>query len=46
MNRPELLPAGPVTPVLDVASFLTQGEVRGSSGGGAALRGRWCLRGR
>ena len=26
VNKPELLPKGPVTPVLDVAGFLTEGE--------------------
>lgn len=26
MNKPELLPQGPVTPVIDVAGFLTDGE--------------------
>lgn len=26
VNRPELLPPGPVTPVIDVAGFLTDGE--------------------
>lgn len=32
MNKPELLPKGEVTPVIDVAGFLTDGEV------GALLR--------
>lgn len=26
VNKPELLPPGPVTPVIDVAGFLTEGE--------------------
>lgn len=26
VNKPELLPSGPVTPVIDVAGFLTDGE--------------------
>lgn len=26
MNKPELLPQGPITPVIDVAGFLTDGE--------------------
>lgn len=26
MNRPELLPSGDVTPVIDVAGFLTDGD--------------------
>lgn len=26
VNRPELLPPGPVTPVIDVAGFLTDGQ--------------------
>lgn len=26
MNKPELLPPGAVTPVIDVAGFLTEGE--------------------
>ena len=26
VNKPELLPSGPVTPVIDVAGFLTEGE--------------------
>lgn len=26
VNRPELLPGGPVTPVIDVAGFLTDGQ--------------------
>lgn len=29
MNKPELLPTGEFTPVIDVAGFLTDGEVRG-----------------
>ncbi len=28
VNKPELLPSGPVTPIIDVAGFLTEGEVR------------------
>jgi len=28
VNKPELLPKGDVTPVIDVAGFLTTGEVR------------------
>lgn len=28
MNKPELLPKGEFTPVIDVAGFLTEGEVR------------------
>lgn len=28
MNKPELLPTGEFTPVIDVAGFLTEGEVR------------------
>ena len=28
VNKPELLPPGPVTPVLDVAGFLSEGEVQ------------------
>lgn len=28
VNKPELLPPGPMTPVIDVAGFLTEGEVR------------------
>lgn len=28
MNKPELLPTGEFTPVIDVAGFLTDGEVR------------------
>lgn len=32
VNKPELLPPGPVTPVIDIAGFLTEGEVGGSKG--------------